>query len=73
MRAIGNFVLPRPLSLMDVWCVCGERVGYARIPGRKISRGLGESERDEVGRLGRRKEEREKGRIRRRRGGGQTG
>lgn len=22
MRAIGNFVLPRPLSLMDVWCVC---------------------------------------------------
>lgn len=53
--------------------MCGERVGYARILGRKISRGLGESERGEVGRLGRRKEEREKGRIRRRRGGGQTG
>lgn len=59
MRAIGNFVLPRPLSLMDVWCVCGERVGYARIPGRKISRGLGESERGEVGRL--EGEERRKG------------
>lgn len=40
-------------------CVCGERVGYARIPGRKISRGLGESERGEVGRL--EGEERRKG------------
>lgn len=70
MRAIGNFVLPRPLSLMDVWCVWGEG-GLREDPGQKDFERTWRKR--EVGRLGRRKEEREKGRIRRRRGGGQTG